>query len=76
MAGVRRQKRGDLSKEKKKRQKGGTRREERDVARQRRRDANWVGLSDASPLAWSRSSPSAVVVISIATRPPWNMGSL
>ena len=66
---VRLQTRG-CSRKKKKRQECGTRRKETGVAREMRRDANWVGLNDASPLAWSRSV--VVVVISWATRPPLN----
>lgn len=57
-----------------KRQDCGTRRKKTNVAREMRRDANWVGLNDASPLAWSRWS--AAVVISNATKPSWNKSNL
>lgn len=53
-AGVRRGRRG--GRVKKKRQECGTRRKETGVAREMRRDAKWVGLSAASPLAWSCSA--------------------
>lgn len=58
---------------------GCGRREERDtkrkrkkasVAREMRRDASRVGHGDACPLAWS--CWSVAVVISNATKPPWN----